>query len=1105
MISYRKRLLASTVTTIVGGIAMIAPQAASAQCAVAPGTVTCATTTTTNTTNAGGTPASDRNYVVNTSAAAFTGTVSAGAVVDGRGLAFTNTVGGINALNVVNNGTVQINPGNLATAGGGAVIEVTAIGATPVNYSGTGNLINLGVPGNGLTMNMNGTGALVATVGGNATSSVDGIGLVVIGNGASGNLALTTTAGRTITADFIGVQMFVSTSGSTSTVSLNNNAAVVGLVANGLDIGVIGETIGIGAVSVANTGMIGSSTDRINNTGIYAGIGNAASTAALSLTGNGAVFSSGTAVVALNEGLGTTTVNYTGAVNTTGVTGVEVDVTSGETTVTLGAVTAATNSVDVDSTTGTQTINLNGVTTGTTGSGLVSTTSGLRFISVGTGGNVIGGTQAILLAGTGGGTLVIGGIVGSTSAGLAINSASVTGPLTTGTLAGSTLNGRLTLGSGVDSFQNIGTFNTQGTSDFGVGVDSLTNNGTLNTTAATTLLGLEGVLNTGTLNANFGLTFDSGVTAFTNTGTLNSAGTIDFGAGADSFANNGAGIFNLTASTTLAALETFTQSGRINLNANTLTLSGTAFTNAGTIDTSGSAAIANVTSFNNGGILDLAPGTFTVPLVAFTNSGTILADEGASTINGQASFANTGTIDLQDGVTGDVLTINSSYVGSGGSNLLVDFDDTTADRLIVGAASGTTSVNATYVGLGLLNVPGILVVDTASTTANAFVLGTVGGNTSPLVDYSLLQIGSDFFLSAAPDPSAFDPVAISNMAGSLWYQTADEVTAQTDLPSVSDGFGFWGQIYYSQDKMGDDDEVAFIDGTAFAVDNELKTDRYGIQAGIDYGFGGARIGLTGGYGVAKADNDLNSELKAKGWNIGLYGAFGGLTGFHGSALIKHDRYDLEFESGAFEGAEADLRSTGVDGSLGYRFGLGGDATLDAKIGLAHVKTKIDDITAFGFNYDIGKVTSTRGRAGVRAAFGGSLSPYIEAMVLREFKGDGDIELFDGATFYDIESDGKGTWFRLEAGLAPQLGSGPILAAWADLGDKKGFGLRAGFRFGGRAVEEVLPPPPPPMVEPAPPPPPPATQTCSDGSVILATDACPPPPPPPPPAPEPERG
>ena len=50
-----------------------------------------------------------------------------------------------------------------------------------------------------------------------------------------------------------------------------------------------------------------------------------------------------------------------------------------------------------------------------------------------------------------------------------------------------------------------------------------------------------------------------------------------------------------------------------------------------------------------------------------------------------------------------------------------------------------------------------------------------------------------------------------------------------------------------------------------------------------------------------------------------------------------------------------------------------------------------------------------------------------------------------------------------------------------------------------APEPVVAPPPPP-------PPPPATQTCPDGSVILATEACPaPPPPPPPPPPAPERG
>ncbi|HYI42893.1 MAG TPA: TonB-dependent receptor, partial [Sphingomicrobium sp.] len=82
--------------------------------------------------------------------------------------------------------------------------------------------------------------------------------------------------------------------------------------------------------------------------------------------------------------------------------------------------------------------------------------------------------------------------------------------------------------------------------------------------------------------------------------------------------------------------------------------------------------------------------------------------------------------------------------------------------------------------------------------------------------------------------------------------------------------------------------------------------------------------------------------------------------------------------------------------------------------------------------------------------------------------------------------------------------------------ERGGRARLGFNVGqpriiGLTVRQSFQSAPAPAavyVPPAPPPPPaaPATQTCPDGSVILATDACPaPPPPPPPPAPMPERG
>ena len=168
---------------------------------------------------------------------------------------------------------------------------------------------------------------------------------------------------------------------------------------------------------------------------------------------------------------------------------------------------------------------------------------------------------------------------------------------------------------------------------------------------------------------------------------------MDLGLGTDAFANTGTGILNLTANSSVLGAETFTQTGRINLN--TFTLAGTgAFTNAGFIDTNGAAGLTGFTAFNNSGSLDLAAGTFTAPAGAFTNSGTIFADEGASTITGQTSFTNSGQLDLQDGTVDDVLTINSGFVGSAGSTLAIDFNETASDRLVIsGAASGTTTVN----------------------------------------------------------------------------------------------------------------------------------------------------------------------------------------------------------------------------------------------------------------------------------------------------------------------------------------------------------------------------------------------------------------------------
>jgi outer membrane receptor protein involved in Fe transport len=106
-------------------------------------------------------------------------------------------------------------------------------------------------------------------------------------------------------------------------------------------------------------------------------------------------------------------------------------------------------------------------------------------------------------------------------------------------------------------------------------------------------------------------------------------------------------------------------------------------------------------------------------------------------------------------------------------------------------------------------------------------------------------------------------------------------------------------------------------------------------------------------------------------------------------------------------------------------------------------------------------------------------------------------------------------FQQGGGTTPPFDPGFTLAPFVDpaypggrqlfsmfLAEPRTYGLTFRARWAGSRKVEAAPPPPPSP----PPPPPPATQTCADGSVILATEACPvPPPPPPPPPPAPERG
>ncbi|WP_280638876.1 TonB-dependent receptor [Sphingomicrobium aestuariivivum] len=107
--------------------------------------------------------------------------------------------------------------------------------------------------------------------------------------------------------------------------------------------------------------------------------------------------------------------------------------------------------------------------------------------------------------------------------------------------------------------------------------------------------------------------------------------------------------------------------------------------------------------------------------------------------------------------------------------------------------------------------------------------------------------------------------------------------------------------------------------------------------------------------------------------------------------------------------------------------------------------------------------------------------------------------------FDAPLQGFGTGFATNTARGVDEGLYPVANQLfgAFLADPRTYGVTLRGLFGPRSepMPEIETPPPPPVVEPVEPPPP-ATITCSDGTVILATETCPPPPPP---LPEPERG
>ncbi|MGZ8363156.1 MAG: autotransporter domain-containing protein [Caulobacteraceae bacterium] len=421
------------------------------------------------------------------------------------------------------------------------------------------------------------------------------------------------------------------------------------------------------------------------------------------------------------------------------------------------------------------------------------------------------------------------------------------------------------------------------------------------------------------------------------------------------------------------------------------------------------------------------------------------------------TFTNSGMVELRNGRAGDIFNLGfADFTGLSGSVIGLDVSVgadgvTRADKLIVGAAGGSTSLLVQ----GRAGLGPVTVIDAISSTTDAFTLP--GGSTDTgLVRLNLAYDAAkaDWNLVGAPDVEAFETLKLGGAAQNLWRRGGEawSVRMQQSREGDGDGSGLWGQ--YIGGGQDEDSVQSFQAlGSTFNEDLSTKNRWNGAQVGGDMRRGPWTFGATAGYAAQittfVADNN---RFRLSGVNAGAYAGWQG-GGFYAQGLVDYLRFRADVDL-----ASAGLRRNvhgdawGARGEAGYRYGMGG-FFLEPSVSLSWTHTALDDLTGAGATVQYGGADSLQGAAGAR--IGGEigsgrflLRPYLGLYAVTEFSGDNGIRFATGATGFNVTDSAPGTYGKTVFGVnaGGETGMQLFVSGETDFGGVSGVNGQAGLRW-----------------------------------------------------------
>ncbi len=979
----------------------------------------------------------------------------------------TMTLTGANSYS----GATTVNGGTLAVTGSGTLSSTSLTIATLGALSTDGGAL-------ASTLAISNNGVMALTGGGDESiAEVDGGGIIQLSSGSvltlnSGTSDIDGTVsgagGIDIaggTTNLNGTNTFTGTATvSGGTLNLNNGAAIAdgaGVVVNSGTLNVnAAETIGTLSGSGGTVSLTFGLTVAGPGTGTYAGV--IAGAGGLTRSGSGTTTLSGT-----NTYTGTTTVSGgtlalsggaaiadTGAVMVNGGT---LDVNNAETFASLSGsggsvnldgdltVGDATSTSYAGSITGTATLNKTG--TGTLTLSGVSSHTGAIDVEQGTLllTGAISSTDLETFAGavleTDGGVLsdqadiTNAGTFRITAGSETVSSVSGTGSLELNT-------GSLVLSGGTSALG--GTISGTGTLTIDDGATATVSANSSGYTAQVTVTdGTLRVVSTGALGGpisvgSAGLLQLQGGTlggAITNSGDVEAAGTIN-----GAVTNNSSGSFATTAALAFGGT-TFQNAGDVTVALGDMT--GLAsFTNLSGGSTTVNGRTLGTLSYSNnaGATLALIGGTVSGNV---TNAGTLTVD-GASIITG--SLANTGTVDLADGTTGDTLTANA-ISGTGSYQLDLNLSDGTSDRIISTTATAST-INLAFSVTGSGYTSPVTVFSGAAAGATV-----TGGGALPVggpVQYALIQNGSEIQVVGGANPGIGGVAASAAMTQSLIgtivnRPTSPFVSGLAAEESCSHG-GYIRATGGKADVHGESTSNGLTTGS------DISSTFWGVQGGYDFGCFDGRFfngwdgagGLMLGHNSGSTDQLLFSDTSslatvtgALGTEfsqdyIGLYLA-GAKDRLSADLQLRYDqtKFDLSEQtySGTpigFDGLSYSTKATTLGARVNYRFDLNEEKGLNiiptAGVNLTTVSGNSltlaggDVLEIDGYTSVVGFVGATVTKTMIAEDGATAKVAFVSANYYQDFGGDRTATLFSGADTLPVDVTSIGGFGEVSIGL-----------------------------------------------------------------------------------------